>query len=498
MPCFPGVRYSAAMAAPSTGSHTVGGSAGRALGLAAVAAVAIVAPLGLWRWQPAFIARTYSRSYQVFELFGFSASAAFVAVAIALLRQRRERALPLVALGAVWFHALGILIEGSQPAWDWGCYQDAANAILSGANPYGRGYLYPPLLSQALAFAFRGIGRAVPGLAGHESASIWHLVFYLYQCLQFALVIAAFGLTWRLTRRMGLPTAVAWIVVPALFVLDSPLQRTLKHDQVNLWVLVCVLGGLLSLVRRPALSGLLVAFGAHLKLVPIVVVAPWTLARSWRVLLGSLAGVLAILAIQTSGFRDWTPWREFHEASSTFRWVHAFRDNSLAGLIQGVVHVTRGGGWIEQRGAGFLVVYAVGAAAMLGWMTARFLRRERAARTAGREDAGGGNAALWLRLAGHTADALALTLVLAPVSWEHHYVLAIPIAAWAIAGIGRERPWAVGLAIAMVLAVPTFDVFPFSLHRLAGLLLLLALTPPQRIRPWREQRPGSRSAAAHG
>ncbi len=77
-------------------------------------------------------------------------------------------------------------------------------------------------------------------------------------------------------------------------------------------------------------------------------------------------------------------------------------------------------------------------------------------------------------------------------------MLAIPIAAWAIAGIGRERPWAVGLAIAMVLAVPTFDVFPFSLHRLAGLLLLLALTPPQRIRPWREQRPGSRSAAAHG
>jgi hypothetical protein len=56
---------------------------------------------------------------------------------------------------------------------------------------------------------------------------------------------------------------------------------------------------------------------------------------------------------------------------------------------------------------------------------------------------------------------------------------------WAVATRGPSRPWAIGLALVLMLAVPTFDVFLFSEHRIAGLLTLVALTPPHVLLPAR-------------
>jgi hypothetical protein len=121
-----------------------------------------------------------------------------------------------------------------------------------------------------------------------------------------------------------------------------------------------------------------------------------------------------------------------------------------------------------------LVVYLVAAAAVAVLLAARVLRRERLA------PAGVGET---LRQHGHAADALALGLIAAPIVWEHHYVLALPILAWAAGACAPERRVLLGAAALAMLAVPTFDVFPWSWHRLAGLVALLALTPSRHVPP---------------
>jgi hypothetical protein len=70
-------------------------------------------------------------------------------------------------------------------------------------------------------------------------------------------------------------------------------------------------------------------------------------------------------------------------------------------------------------------------------------------------------------------------LLLSPLVWEHHYVIAVPMAIWAIALYGASMPWQIGTAVLLIFVPPTFDVFPFSYHRLAGLLLLVASMRPE-------------------
>ena len=71
------------------------------------------------------------------------------------------------------------------------------------------------------------------------------------------------------------------------------------------------------------------------------------------------------------------------------------------------------------------------------------------------------------------AEGLALMLVLSPVSWEHHYVWALPLAVVANARTVWTRPSMTVIGVVLIFGVPTFDLFPLSYHRLVGLLLLL-------------------------
>ena len=82
-------------------------------------------------------------------------------------------------------------------------------------------------------------------------------------------------------------------------------------------------------------------------------------------------------------------------------------------------------------------------------------------------------------------DAVALTLLISPLVWENHYVLAVPLALWAVATRWRDRPWQIGIGVFLMFALPTFDVFPLSYHRIVGLLMLLQLTSPKALyNPW--------------
>jgi hypothetical protein len=174
-------------------------------------------------------------------------------------------------------------------------------------------------------------------------------------------------------------------------------------------------------------------------------------------------------------------WRHFLAFFGDFPSGTYFRDNSLNSLVLNTMWFT---GWQGVFGRAWMltaarVVTVVLSLLVVGWLGWRFWRREGVYRGVASGDSGR------YRLYGHSLDGLALTLIVAPRVWEHHYVLALPLMVWAVAVRGRSRPWLVGMGCLLIAAVPTFDFFPFSYHRLAGLLLLLWLAGPEWLPAWR-------------
>jgi hypothetical protein len=277
---------------------------------------------------------------------------------------------------------------------------------------------------------------------------------------------------------------VAAVLIAVLFIFSNSMYATVHYNQMGLLLLNLCLLSILLLKTHPVLSGLIVAFGGHTKLYPYILMMPWTFKRHWKALLGVLLGSAAILFVQTGGGRHWELWQQYIAMARAFPVTAIFRDNS----VQNIVHNT-------FRQFGFLfhfdvapyqavangIVLAI-SLAMLGWYIWRFWVREQAVRQAAALDAPQ-RGPLYEQVAmyGHSAEAIAFALMISPMVWEHHYVMTLPLAFWSIATVGRKHPWLVGVALVLMMGLPTFNVYPFSYHRLAGLLLLLVTTSPRRL-----------------
>ena len=64
------------------------------------------------------------------------------------------------------------------------------------------------------------------------------------------------------------------------------------------------------------------------------------------------------------------------------------------------------------------------------------------------------------------------------MAWEHHYVLAIPLAVMAIGMYRDTFRFSLWLAVLLIFVFPVTDIFILSLNRIVGLLMLLYLTRP--------------------
>jgi hypothetical protein len=455
--------------------------------------VAIALPVLLSRTSLPIIAFTYSRESVPFELFGFSAALAIALILLFELRRRDltrlDQVLPVVVPALVGIYVLYLITDYSTRTWDYYCYEGAANALVHGLNPYyveqgdetlGSCYVYPPLTAQVMAWFFRLFaGTTVPDKAAESLA--WDRVFYLFQTVQLFLVIAAAALSYRFARRLGMNALPAGLLVAALFVFNNPLLRTVRHNQVNLWTLVLVMAAILLLPRYPWISGLALALAIHIKITPGILVLVWLLTRRWKAVLGTLAGFAGILFLQTGFGMNWTTWRQFLEflldplGNLFLLRFPLFRDNSPHGILENVMRfagiLTTPPGTAPWSLFGILSGLVI--LATVAWFSLRFVQHERI----WREDASSGE----FRVDAHSMDALALTLLVPPMVWEHHYVIAVPIVIWAVATSPRNRLWIVAVAAALMLAVPTFDLFPFSYHRVAGLLMLLLLAAPRAM-----------------
>jgi len=467
---------------------------------AAIAASASLLPPVLARLDTPFISSTYGSPFEKFELLGLTGALALAAVALLELRRRGAEGWPqrleLMLPFLVALHFLTLISEYATKPFDYDCYEYAGRALLLGENPHLRGliYLYPPLTAQAMALAFRVVEFLTGQLGWALSRdAVWDHVFYLYQCAQLCLILLTYFLCRCLARQAGLASFWASLLVAALLLFDNALFRTLRHGQINLWVLDFALIGILFSRRAPLLGGLGIALAAHLKLYPLILLVPLAASGRWRAILWTCVAFAAVVLLQTDLGRDWTVWGWFVDFFfAHFPGERAFRNNSLHSLFFNLLKLffadRSPAFWGRVLGAGLgLASLAAGV-----WFLQRLWVRERAFRATPARG-GDDSARDTRRFLAHGADALAFGLLFSPSVWEHHYVLALPLALWAVATRWRERPAALALGIFLMLAMPTFDLFPLSYHRLAGMLLLLGLTSPgslARSEAAREEMPG--------
>jgi hypothetical protein len=446
---------------------------------AALAIVAALVPQALAAWAPDFVGTSYGTRSIPFELLGMTGGALLLCVGWREWRVRApqgaaallEAAVPL----ALALHFLVFTSEYAERRFDYDCYEYAGRALLAGQNPWQVGliYLYPPLTAKAMAASHAGVewlSAALGWSAGRDD--VWERVFYLYQCAQLGLLVAAYFLLLRLARTLGLRAAWLPALVGALLLLDNAVFRTLRHGQINLFVLDLSLAALLYARRAPLFAGLALALAAHLKLYPLLLLLPLALGREWRALASSGFWLAAVALLLADMGRDFTLWRWYAEfMRQDFPGEIALRNTSPHAIFHNATMFLTG----APRAVAVLSTLA--AAGFAAWYLARTALRERARR------AGADAGAAWDArvLAVHGADALAFAMLVSPSVWEHHYVLALPLALWAVALRGGDRRGQLALALFLMLGMPTFDLFPLSLHRLAGMLWLLALTPARRL-----------------
>ena len=452
------------------------------MGGAALLAIGVLAvPLALAPLELPTLSFSYGPLYQPFELMGLLAAiAALGMAAVAWRRGARQagqagsdgletpaaawtRAAPLLSTLAVTLFTIGIVSEFSTPSLDWGCYWEAAQAVVAGETPYGRCYIYPPLLAQILATLAR-VSEPVGGALGFGVDRADFLVFYAFQGGQVLAAALAAVVLQRLGRRWGMSPWVAAALTAALLIVDNPVLRTLRHNQINLWLLALTVLAVDVVRRRPLAAGGILALAIHIKLYPVVLLLPWVLARKWRAVGATVVATL-VLGVVVTG-RHPEQWGELVALGARVGEGLYFRNNSLLGLVTNVVGVPLSSAGVAI-GPLLQPLQWVGMALSLlagGALVWRMVRRR----------GQGGTATA--RLAADTADAFALQLLLSPIVWEHHFVLVIPVALHAAATVGRARLLWVVAGTVLMLWMPTADVLVLSHHRLAGLLMLLWAT----------------------
>jgi uncharacterized Tic20 family protein len=456
-----------------------------------LAILAIIIPLILWQLKKVdaapFVSFTRLDGLP-FELFGGLISFVLVLIAwLEIIRKEHKNlstVLPTILGLLVGLVSLFTISESTFNVRfnsDYIAFEKGAKAISAGISPYihqDSPYVYPPLVGQVMAFLNQKISHISFLQPGNEEYG-WQIIFYLFQCCQLFLIILAYFLTYNFGRRIGLKSIPASLIVAALFLFNNSVTRTLVFHQTNLWILNCFLIGFLLQQSFPFISGFAVALGIHIKMYPFILILPWIGMRRWRLLAGTSVGIFTIALIQTNLGRDWTILKHFVEYLGNVSKPAPYRNNSINSIVYNffkIPNILFGTSFDYVDVIVKVITLCIGI-----WFLIRFIQREKLYfqlnKSIVSEKQYSWNSIF--RFYGHSMDAIALGLLISPSVYEHHFIVAIPIALWAITIRRLDKPVLTGISIFLIFCIPTFDLFLVSFHRLVGLLMLIQLINPK-------------------
>jgi Glycosyltransferase family 87 len=452
--------------------------------------LAVLTPLVLWQLKKIDAAPiiNYTRIEGLpFELFGGLISFILAIITWIEIKKRQlkgwDEIIPIV-LG--FFVSLEFLFNISETTFDvrfrsdYIAFEKGAKAILVGINPYldtGNPYVYPPLVGQIMAFLYQIITH-IPFLNLKDKNDGWEIVFYFFQCAQLLLLSLSYFLTYKLARKIGLQAIPSSLVVASLFIFNNSVIRTFNFHQTNLWILNCFLIGILCQKRSPFISGFAVALGIHIKMYPFILILPWMALRKIRLLLWTTIGLLLIAFLQTNLGSNLTLLSRFFDYLKVVSKPTPYRNNSINSIVYNFAEIPHK---LFSTSFDFVPIIVNSITLIIGtWLVIRFIRREKIYFQLHKNQSISSQSYLneVYRLYGHSMDAIALGLIISPSVYEHHFIVAIPLALWALVTRKEDKLIPAFLGVFLIFCVPTYDLFPLSFHRLIGLLMLVYLTAP--------------------
>jgi alpha-1,2-mannosyltransferase len=278
---------------------------------------------------------------------------------------------------------------------DLSIYAAAGHAVLHGARLYqlrfawNLQFTYPPFA--ATAFVPLAVLPAVAARVLVTAASVVVLPLVSYLALRLPPVR-----DW-LTREQAIRTALAFSTV-AIWL--EPMRTNLEYGQINAFIALLLVGDLALLARGVRFGGALIGIAAGIKLTPAIFVVYLLATRRYRAAATAAWAFAATVAVSFIALPDDAAhyWRSSILNPARVGRIQNVANQSLLGALARTSHT------LNVNWAWLPVALAIGGAGMV--LAAR----------AGR--------------AGHDAYGFALCavtgLLISPISWSHHWVLAVP------------------------------------------------------------------------
>ena len=369
------------------------------------------------------------------------------------------------------------------PAWDTDSpsYYTAARGLQKGINIFadrefqpladslfGKGlvvypYIYPPLLAQ-LCLPLAGL-----------SQSAYFLFFYILNLL---LTFIGLYLTIALLE-LGLRRTLLPALFPfALLLFNEPLLTTIHHGQVNLLVFDAILLYLFFQKKeKPLPAAFFLSLAVFIKIYPILFVLPFLFSKRIKYLAAFVANsaVLLSVSILISGPK---PWLDF--ARSTLDLFLKKTDSPFTQGFQNSFGNVSLKGFLTQSFALLHIPETMVVPVFLAFVILLFVLifavpKKKAAKS----DPALESSLLFI-----------LTLVLAPITWSHHFVIMLFPLAYLFGRIIREKRYAffplLALLAGPILYEPPWGAFPYNQIRLLavlgfmGMLLFFGRTSPRK------------------
>ena len=374
----------------------------------------------------------------------------FIGVFLALLACRRIHAGNAVTAAGLFVVSL-LYVNFARERINYGDITDyirAASNLAAGTHLNAR-YLYPPLWATLLK-----------PLVGLGERTVFDVCWLLNLCG----VMVFFVLLHHVLKRYGFAPRLAAVTTALFMIVNVAIVRTLCYVQINLHVTNFILLSILAYPRSAFVSAAALSVAVHLKMSPIVLVIAFLLQRDWRWVAWFLLCMFLITdaTIVSNGVYPYSDFllhaRRIFAGGDVY-----FREYSINSFFRALFQVLA----IDAAPVRYVVWIATALTAAAGSAVIVSNVRRETFRPATRAGGTMHNAAPGL---------LVVMMLLSPLIWEHHGVFAaLPFLAL-LKRLSSWREWLVyGSAYAAVFLIPTFDFFPWSYARLAGLFAWLWL-----------------------
>lgn len=426
-------------------------------------------PLVIWFINIPLINSTYGKGFKIFEFAGILPTILLIYFYFKNIKDLKENINDLFYNSLqyiLYFLYLNFFIDFIGISSDYLCYENAMINYLQDKNIYANtGFIYPPLLTQLMSVFYLTVKKFLLATKINiPEEGIRFLLFYFYNAINFLLIIGSIYLSFKYISQNPFDNK-AKIIVFLLFLINNPVFRNIKFNQINFLILFPILL-IMTNYKNEYLIGFIVALSILIKLYLILLLLPLIISKKYKILISIIITCMFYFVLNIL-FEQQQIWRDFLLFFKEIPKNSAFRNNSIHSIINNLTYMLGFGNYIY-----FLFLsFAYGSIFYLFYKRMLFLLRKQNFE----------NRALKLREEFILIYSISLMLLITPIAWEHHYVIAIPIFLFGLKFykiINLQHYLICGI---LMFVIPTFDIFPLSYHRIFGLLLFLYLLNPQKL-----------------